>query len=102
LTGLFEKANMVRSMEIQALYEELCAAAEQVGLEVRVRNLEDQDPPAKSGLVRLKGRPVLLLHAGLPPSERVSYLAQALGQFDLEAIYLSPAARETIASSRPS
>jgi len=83
-------------METQALYAELWAAAEQVGLEVRVRNLEDQDPPAKSGLVRLKGRPVLLLHAGLPLPERVQFMAQALRQFDLEAIYLSPAARETI------
>jgi len=85
-------------MEDEALYAELIAAAERVGLEIRVANLEDQTPPAKSGLVRLKGRPILYLHAGLKVSERIAFLAQALGEFDLEAIYLSPAARERIRS----
>ena len=83
-------------MEDEALYAELIAAAKQVGLEIRVTNLEDQTSPAQSGLVRLKGRPILYLHAGLSLSERLPFLAQALGEFDLEAIYLSPAARERI------
>ena len=83
-------------MEAEALYAELIAAAERVGLEIRVANLEDQTSPAKSGLVRLKGRPILYLHAGLKVWERIAFLAQALNEFDLESIYLSPAARERI------
>ena len=89
-------------MEDEALYEELLGAAEQVGLLVRVANLEDQALPAKSGLVRLKGKPILYLHAGLNLSERLPLLALALGEFDLEAIYLSPAARERIQKERNS
>jgi len=85
-------------MEAEALYAELIAAAERVGLEIRVANLEDQTSPAKSGLVRLKGRPILCLHIGLSFAERIPILTQALGEFDLESIYLSPAARERIRS----
>lgn len=59
-----------------------------------MQNLAEQDPPAQSGLVKLKGRPVLLLHSGLTAAERLPHLIQALVQFDLENIYLSPAARE--------
>ena len=87
-------------MDAEALYAELIAAAEQVGLEVRLRNLEDADPPAKSGLVRLKGKAVLFLHAGLPLPERSAALARALREFDLESLYLSPAARQAIAAAR--
>ena len=83
-------------MDEAALYEELIGAAEQVGLEIRLANLENQTLPAKSGLIRLKGKPILYLHAGLSIPERIPLLAQALGEFDLEAIYLSPAARQRI------
>jgi len=83
-------------MEDEALDQELLGVAEQVGLEVRLENLENQTLPAKSGLVRLKGKPILYLHTGLSLPERIPLLAQALGEFDLEAIYLSPAARERI------
>jgi hypothetical protein len=85
-------------MEDEALYQELLGAAGQVGLEVRLADLEDQALPAKSGLVRLSGRPILYLHLGLSLAERIPFLARALGEFDLEAIYLSPAAREQIGS----
>jgi hypothetical protein len=48
------------------------------------------------GLCRLRGRPIIVLDAGLGPREHVATLAQALATFDLDQIYLPPLVRATI------
>jgi hypothetical protein len=48
------------------------------------------------GLCRLRGKPIIVLDAGLGPREHVATLAQALATFDLDSIYLPPLVRATI------
>ena len=44
----------------------------------------------------LRGQPIIVLDANLGPRDHVATLAQALGTFDLDAIYLPPLVRATI------
>ena len=54
------------------------------------------------GLVRLRGKPLILIDSRLGPRERVGVLAHALAHFDLDGIYLPPVVRATIrAHGRP-
>lgn len=51
---------------------------------------------AGGGLCRLRGQPIIVVDQALGPRERIAVLAQALGTFDLDGIYLPPLVRATI------
>lgn len=69
-------------------------AAAAVGLEVRRERLEIGDANAPGGLCRLAdGRPVCILSDRLSDDEELRALGRALLHFDLESVYLPPAAR---------
>ncbi|NMC71437.1 MAG: hypothetical protein GYA57_15410 [Myxococcales bacterium] len=76
------------------LREALERAAAAVGLEVRRERLEIGDANAPGGLCRLAdGRPVCILSDRLSDDEELRTLGLALLHFDLESVYLPPAAR---------
>lgn len=81
------------------LFRELCAAAERLGVTVRV---EPFDPPALSagGLCSLHGATLVLLDLRASPDERLWALARALAGLDVDAVYVAPAARELIERAR--
>lgn len=79
------------------LVEELAEVAGRCGLEVRrERILREVGYRARGGACRLREKNLLILDREQPPSEQLEVLAEALRTCDLEAIYLSPAARRIV------
>lgn len=83
-------------MENDRLLEELERAADSLGIRIRRTNLDSPEGLARSGLVKLHGSPVILLHEKLSKAEQVEVLLCSMKDFDLESIYLSPACREAL------
>jgi hypothetical protein len=81
-------------MEPREVLSALEVLARKLGVPVR---FETFDPAlGRGGLCKLRGRPVIVIDAGLPLLDRIGVLAQALGAFDLEAIYVPPVLRARI------
>ena len=83
-------------MDEEKMVQELLAAARSAGIDVREAALCSQEARTESGLVTLRGTPVLFLDVNLPPAERAGLIAEALKGKDLGNIYLSPATRNMI------
>jgi hypothetical protein len=83
-------------MDEEKMVLELLAAAGSAGIDVREVPLSSGETKARSGLVVLRGTPVLFLDKNLPPRERAGLIAGALRGMDLDNVYLSPAARSII------
>lgn len=67
--------------------------AEKAGLVVR--RLGD-DEATGSGLVRVKGKPVLMLFRGETPERETALYLEALRGLDLTGVFLPPAVREAL------
>ncbi len=80
-----------------ALLEELKAAAEKLGLQVREeRLLREVGYRVRSGSCRVGAQQLIFLDRDLPVSGQIEVLVEELSARGLEAIYLSPAARTLI------
>jgi hypothetical protein len=77
------------------LAQALEALAARLGIPVRYETM-DRRISSSGGLCRLRGQPIILVDESLGPRERASVLAEALGTFDLDGIYLPPAVRAAI------
>ena len=77
------------------LFDELVGVAAKLGAEVR---LEAFSIAAASGggLCTLGGRALILIDQHAPTSTRVEVLARALGRLELEAVYMTPEARDAV------
>ncbi|MHB8380798.1 MAG: hypothetical protein ACYDC3_00455 [Candidatus Binataceae bacterium] len=79
------------------LVEELSEAASRVGLEVRrERILREVGYRARGGACRLREKDLVIIDREQPAAEQLEVLADALRSRDLEALYLSPAARRVV------
>lgn len=79
------------------MVEELAAAAERVGLQVRrERLLREVGYRARGGACRLREKDLVIIDSAQPPAEQLEVLLEALRTRDLEALYLSPAARRLL------
>lgn len=83
-------------MDEDYLLAELERAASAVGVAVQRRNLDGPEGTAASGLVRLHGSQVIILHNGLTRAEQIEVMISSLRGFDMESLYLSPACREAL------
>jgi len=82
------------SVTQQALLDELKAAAEKLGLQVREeRLLREVGYRVRSGRCRLREDEIIFLERGLPASAQIDVLIDELANRSLDDIYLSPAAR---------
>jgi len=78
----------------QALLDELKAAAEKLGLQVREeRLLREVGYRVRSGRCRLREDEIIFLERGLPASAQIDVLIDELAHRSLDDIYLSPVAR---------
>ena len=78
----------------QALLDELKAAAEKLGLQIREeRLLRDVGYRVRSGRCRLRSDEIIFLERGLPVQAHIDVLIDELAHRSLDDIYLSPAAR---------
>ncbi len=82
-------------MDDRDLLDEFGRVAARLGVEVRVEPFETPAAGA-GGLCVLHGRPLVLLDARAPLSDRVQALARALGRLDVDAVYMAPEARALI------
>ncbi|MGO9450100.1 MAG: hypothetical protein ACLQDV_03480 [Candidatus Binataceae bacterium] len=79
------------------LIDELCEAAERVGLVVRrERILREIGYRARGGACRLREKDLIIIDREQPAAEQLEILAEALRSHDLESLYLSPAARRVV------
>jgi len=81
----------------QALLDELKAAAERLGLQVREeRLLREVGYHVRSGGCRLRQSEIIFLERGLPIRSQIEVLVDELAARSLDDIYLSPAARALV------
>jgi hypothetical protein len=79
------------------LVDELCEAAERVGLVVRREKiLREIGYRARGGACRLREKNLVIIDRDMAPAEQLEILADALRSCDLESLYLSPAARQVV------
>ena len=79
------------------LVDELCGAAERVGLVVRREKiLREIGYRARGGACRLREKNLVIIDRDMAPAEQLEVLADALRSRDLESLYLSPAARQVV------
>jgi ribonuclease P protein component len=79
------------------LVDELAEAAKRVGLEVRrERILREIGYRARGGACRLRETDMIIIDRDQPAAEQIEVIAEALRNRDLEAVYLSPAARRVL------
>jgi hypothetical protein len=79
------------------LVDELCEAAERVGLVVRREKiLREIGYRARGGACRLREKDLVIIDRDMAPAEQLEVLADALRSHDLESLYLSPAARQVV------
>ena len=79
------------------LVDELCEAAERVGLVVRREKiLREIGYRARGGACRLREKNLVIIDRDMAPAEQLEVLAEALRSRDLESLYLSPAARQVV------
>jgi len=79
------------------MVEELATAAERVGMKVRrERLLREVGYRARGGACRFREKDLIIIDSAQPPAEQLEVLLDALRARDLEALYLSPAARRLL------
>ena len=82
---------------IEHVLDELIEAAERVGVKVRrERIMREVGYRARGGACRLRNDDMVIIDRDQPPHEQLEIVAEALKGRDLEAVYLSPAARKVL------
>ncbi len=90
------------SSRIERVLDELIEAAEKVGLEVRrERIMREVGYRARGGVCRLRDNDMVIIDRDQAPHEQLEIVAEALKGRDLEAVYLSPAARKILLVGQP-
>lgn len=81
-------------MDDKRLWFLLNEVAQGLGVEVRLESLDGgEDPSAKSGLCRLRGKPVIFIERRQDNAQRCRRLGLGLLALDLDGVYLRPAVR---------
>lgn len=86
-------------MDAQRLLDELLAVARKLDLRVRIEPLRTATGRA-GGLCRIRGQTVVLLDELAGPVEQAAALAEALGELDVDNVYMAPEARRTIEATK--
>ena len=84
-------ARREKDPKYEHLLDELLKLAERLEIEVRREYLGDIEAPAQSGLVYLRGEPILFLDIRLAPREAVE-----TADFPLDDVYVKPAVRRLL------
>jgi ribonuclease P protein component len=81
----------------ERVLDELIEAAEKVGLTVRrERIMREVGYRVRGGSCRLRNNDMVIIDRDQAPHEQLEIVAEALKRRDLEAVYLSPAARKIL------
>jgi hypothetical protein len=86
-------------MAPEEVVRELLNVAERAGISVRVEPLDpDLFETRRGGMCRIEGVRTIVVDARAPIEEKISVLLRALGQVELDAIYMRPELRDRINS----
>ncbi len=86
-------------MDARRLLDELLAAARKLDLKVRIEPMRTASGHA-GGLCRVGDRMLVLLDELASPLEQAAALAEALGELDVDNVYMAPEARRTVEATR--
>jgi hypothetical protein len=86
-------------MKMDRVLVELEEAAKNAGVTVQHDSLTGEGT-GQGGLCKVRGEWRIIIDRKATPGEKVVVLAQALGSFDLEGVYLSPEVRDLLARYR--
>ncbi|MDO8431667.1 MAG: hypothetical protein Q7S58_04570 [Candidatus Binatus sp.] len=87
---------------IMKIVDELAGAAERAGLQVRREKImREIGYRTRGGACRLRDQDLVIIDRDQPAAEQLEVLAEALRSRDLEAMYLSPAARRIVHAGEP-
>jgi len=78
------------------MLRELSDLAARIGVDVRYEVFDRYVLEGRGGLCWLRGKPVVVMDAGMPVLDKVGVLATALARFDLEPIYVPPVLRRRL------
>ncbi|MBU1276017.1 MAG: hypothetical protein KJ720_11620 [Proteobacteria bacterium] len=82
-------------MDDKRLWFLLNEVAQVLGVDVRLESLDGgEDPSARSGICRLRGKPVIFIERRQDTSQRCRRLGVGLLALDLDGVYLRPVVRE--------
>ena len=87
-------------MQDEELLSRLEELADQLQIPVRYANLATEELAGHGGLCIFRGERRIIIERTLGCREKVRLLAEGLGQFDVEEIYLLPAVRQAIEASK--
>ncbi len=97
MKGKAKQKKPVIRPEQAAMLEELKAAAEKLGMQVREeRLLREVGYRVHSGRCRVGGDQVIFLDRNTPADSQIDVLIEELASSDIGQIYLSPAARTLV------
>jgi hypothetical protein len=89
-------------MRPEKLVEELKEVAVALGVTVRIEVIKQNTiGQPKGGLCYVDGQPVVLVHRKLKDSDKAQVMIEALGEFDLDSVFIKPEVRETIEGVLP-
>ncbi len=83
-------------MDIHTRLEDLKAVAEKLSIEIETGNFADEDISTQSGFCRIKGKNLIILDKKLNSESQAEIILEALGNFDLETIYVPAWIREQL------
>ena len=86
---------------LPSILSQLEALAYKLGVDVRYEDFEEDIENSLGGLLKLKGRHVILVNREKPLKAQVKTLIKALRKFNIQGLYVKPALRELLSSSRP-
>ena len=83
-------------MDNSAILFELKQVFEKLGIEISERRLEHDDGRARSSMARVYEKKIFYLDQSLADAEKIELLIEALKEFDLSGIYVSPYIRTRV------
>ena len=87
-------------MELPQLFAELLGLCKKLALPIRQETMKVPTSRLAGGLVRLKGRPIVIVDDGAPIVDRIAALADVLVAVPLPIVVLSPEAKVALARAR--
>lgn len=89
----------MKDSQLTRILEELEAACGKLGVTLRYEELTGEGM-STGGLCKVKGEWRVIVEKRASVGEKVSVLARAIAQFELDNLFLSPQAREIVSRSK--
>ena len=89
-----------KAIDSEQLLQALEEVAAKIGVKVRYENLVGGPIRTFGGACRIRGEDVVFVDRNLPTIEKLYALGRELQNFDLENVYVAPAARKFLQSER--